>query len=433
MLVVSCSDADQIGIDLIDSNAKLLTTDTLSVRAYSLPCDSVPTSISRQKILGVIDDPVFGKTRSSIYTEIRMEGTSMSLGSNPQLDSIHLVLKYAGTHYGNLSTPLTLRVYELSENFHDQDTVLYSTNSISHVPDLITKDPNGFLVQPAPRDSVMVDTILQAPQIRIPLSDVFGQKFIDSNETEAFESIPAFLDVFKGLFITVDEDLSESSGSGDASLGKGSMFHIDMIHFRTSVELFYSNDEKSSMIRFPINDFAKHFTRVEHFGFDNVFESLRAQIVDQDESWGDSLLFVQSLGHVRTKIELPFLDELKEKSWLINKAELVAPVAEEYINDAYPAFPQMLLLRYEEDGDLNLVYDYSIGLDYFGGQFDETNNRYVFNITQYFQQLIDGTYPNLGVAMLSFQDHVNPGRVVLHGPGRNEGPMRLILYYTVFE
>jgi len=431
LLIMSCSDADQIGLGLIDSPAKL-DTDTLAVQAYTLPGDSVPTSTSRQKVLGVIDDPVFGKTRSSIYTEIRMEGSTVSLGTDPQLDSIHLVLKYEGSHYGNLDTPLTLRIYELIENFEDQDT-LYSNSSIPHSADLITRDSNGFLLQPAPKDSVMVDTILQMPQIRIPLSNSFGQKFIDANDTDAFENIPGFLEVFKGLFITVDENLSESSESDDHAEGKGSMFQIDMIHPLTSVELFYRQDEIPTVIRFPINEFAKHFSRVEHFGFENVLEPLKAQVVDLDLSWGDSLLFIQALGQVRTNIYFPFLDELDGKPWLINKAELVVPVEETFLSETFPAIPQLLLFRYDEDGDINIVYDYAMGLDYFGGKFEETNNRYVFNITQHFQQLIDGQYPNHGMAIVSSRSHDKPGRVVLHGPGRTEDPMKLVLYYSVFE
>jgi len=432
LLIFSCSDADQIGLDLIESPATLHATDTITLQAFALPDDSVATSISRMKVLGVIDDPVFGKTRASIYSEIRMEGNEISLGANPQLDSVNLVLTYQGSHYGMLGTPQTVRVYELSENFPEQDT-LFSNSSLPYIPELITKNPDGFKLNPAPTDSVMIESVMRTPQIRIPLSEAFGQKFIDASGTPTFDNVPNFLEEFKGLYLTVDEHLPDGPGDGGEFKGKGSMVLIDMLHPLTSVELFYHNDDDTLLLRFPINEFAKHFSQIEHFGYETANEVLRNQVIDQDLALGDSLLFLQALGQVRTDIHFPFLDDLLEKPWIINKAELVVPVQEDFVSRLFPVPPQLLLLRHREEGGLTFVADYALGVDYFGGLYDESNNSYVFNITQYFQQLIDGTHPNLGLAMMPSRAHERPGRVVLHGPGRSEDPMQLILYYSVFE
>lgn len=428
----ACSDADQIGLELIESPASLNATDTLTLQAYTLLDDSVATSISRMKVLGIIDDPVFGKTRSGIYSEIRMEGNEISLGENPQLDSIYLVLTYQGSHYGALGTPQTVFVYELSENFPEQDT-LFSNQSVPFYPELITKNPEGFKLYPAPTDSVMIESVMRAPQIRIPLSQVYGQKFIDANGTEAFENVPNFLEVFKGFYVKVDDYLPDGPTDGGEYKGKGSMFQIDMLHPFTAVELFYHNEEDTLMMRFPINEFAKHFSETEHFGYDDAHEALRAQVVEQDLSVGDSLLFVQSLGQVRTDIQFPFLEELEDKPWIINKAELIVPVQADLVSPLFPPPAQMLLLRHKEEGGLTFVSDYALGVEYFGGQYDAANSYYRFNITQYFQQMLDGTYPNLGLAMMPSRSHDRPGRVVFHGPGRSEEPMKLVLFYSVFE
>lgn len=432
LLIFACSDADQIGLDLIESPARLEATDTITLQAHTLFDDSVATSISRMKVLGIIDDPVFGKTRSGIFTEFRMEGNEISLGENPQLDSIYLVLTYQGGYYGALGTPQTLFVYELDENFPDQDT-LFSNQSVPFNPETITKNPDGFKLFPAPRDSVMIESVMRVPQIRIPLSTEYGQKFIDANGTEAFENVPNFLEVFKGLHITVDDYLPDGPTDGGEYKGKGSMFQIDMLHMITSLELFYHNENDTLMMRFPINEFAKHFSQIEHFGYDDVNEVLREQVIDQNIGPGDSLLFLQSLGQVRTDIHFPFLDALPDEPWLINKAELVVPVDAGFLNPLFSPPPQLILLRHKEEGGLTFVPDYALGFEYFGGQYDAGNNRYVFNITQYFQQLIDGIYPNLGMALMPSRTHDRPGRVVLNGPGRTDEPMKLILYYSVFD
>ena len=437
-LIFSCSDADKIGLDLIDDRARLKTTDTITLKARTVIADSVATSLGRMNVLGVIDDPVFGKTRASIYTETRPPVVPLSLGENPVLDSISLVLAYSGRYYGSPGTNLTIRVYELNENFPEADT-LYSNSSLTYSPELITRHPEGFRFRPAPVDSVLVGNDIRPPQIRIPLSDTFGQKILLANDTEAFENIPNYLEVFKGLYVTLDKEL-DGFEAPVGQPGMGSIFQLDMFSVFTAIELYYHNETDTlmrrfnyDMRRFPIDRFARHFTQVEHFGYENANEILRAQVVDGDQSLGDSLLFMQSLGQLRIDIAFPYLDDLIGQTWLINKAELVVPAQEGFASSLFPETDQLLLLRRNEDDNLVLIEDYMLGVDYFGGVFDKQNNRYVFNISQYFQKLIDGDHPNTGLSMLIAGEHERMSRVVLHGPGRTEEPMQLVLYYTVFD
>lgn len=437
-LVFSCSDADEIGLDLVDNRAKLQTLDTLTIKAFTARADSVATSLGRANVLGVIDDPVFGMSRAGIYTETRPPTVPLSLGENPVLDSISLVLAYTGGHYGALATNQTIRVYELSENFPATDT-LFTNSTLQYHAELITLDPNGYRFRPAPADSVMVNNLMRPPQIRIPLSEAFGQKILAANDTEAFQNIPNYLEVFKGLYITVDEHLDGFEAPG-VQPGRGSMFQIDMLSAFTAIEMHFHNHTDTVMLRFPyqsmrfpIDQFASHFTSVDHFGYDNVHEALKAQVVDGDQSVGDSLLFLQSLGQLRVDIQFPYLEQLLDQTWLINKAELIVPVQEGYASKLFPAADQLILLRTRDEGDRVLIDDYMLGLDFFGGTYDANNNRYVFNVSQYFQKLIDGEYPNTGLSMLISRGHERMSRVVLHGPGRSDEPMQLVLYYTVFE
>ncbi len=425
LLIHACSESDEIGLDLVDTRAQLHTLDTLSLQAITVIDDSVAMNFGSMNILGMINDPVFGKTHASIYTETRLPRNNLYLGEDPVLDSIYLVLSYTGNFYGFVRNYQRLKVYELSENFPEADT-LFSNLVIPHEPELITKHPRGHLLQPAPLDSVMIDSIMFPPQIRIPLTDAFGQKFIDANETEAFENVPNYLEAFKGLYIA----------PGDKFDGLGSKYQINMLSPLTSLELYYKNEDDtvSRIQRFPINEFAKRTSRMEHFGYENTHPVLRAQIEESDYSMGDSLLFLQSLGMLRANIHLPYLDELiGDSRLLINKAELVVPVAEGLVAEHLPASRELLLLRIDEDGDLKFLDDYMMGSTYFGGRLNEDKMQYTFNISKYFQQLLDGTHPNDGLALVVAGASEDMSRVVLHGPGRTENPMRLIIYYSVFD
>lgn len=439
-LFLSCEHADQIGLDLIDSPAHMFATDTFTIQAFTVHDDSVATNLGWLNVLGFINDPVFGKTRASIFTETRPPAEILTLEDNPKLDSIHLVLAYDGGFYGIPKTYHTVRVYELTENFPEEDTI-YSTSFIPYDSlNLITKNKDGFRTTFLPRDSVFVDGVRRPPQLRIPLCHTFGQRILDSLETETFDNVANYLNAFKGLYITVD-DVLDGIGSGTHPDPKGGMVQINMPNPLTSIELYYHSGDDTLFLaipatkpiqQFPIDQIANHFTRVEHFGYEEANHALRAQL-EGDISYADSLLFLQALGLVRADIHFPFIDEVKGKRWLINKARLVVPVEEGYESSFFREPRQLMLLRHTEENGLEFLDDYMLGIDYFGGVHDAENNQYVFNISQYFQKLIDGDYPNDGLALVTARRQEVAGRVVLHGPGRTENPLRLEVFYSIFE
>ena len=427
VVIKGCSESNEIGLELIDSPVRMFTMDTLTVKAFTLPDDSVATNFGSRNILGLLDDPVFGKTKASIYTETRLPFNNLSLGEDPQLDSIVLVMYYTGSYYGMVEVFHQVKIYELSEHFPESDT-LFSNIEIAHYPELINKNQEPFRLRPAPRDSVMVDTIMRPPHVRIPLSAEFGQKYIDANGTPAFENVPNYVEAFKGLFITLEDQADEM----------GSLYSFNMVSPLTTIQLFYTriveDDTVSLMQTFPINEFAKRATRIDHFGYDHANESLRRQVVDQELSLGDSLLFIQSLGRVRAEVLFPHLEELaKLPRVVINKAELIVPVQDGFATEDLPEVNNLLLMRLDDNRDLHFISDYYVGADYYGGAFNALENRYVFNISQYVQELLDGYYPNNGLALIVSGSSDNMSRVVLHGPGRTEKPLRLVIHYSVFD
>ncbi len=421
----SCTENDELGLDLVDTKAQLNTLDTLTITAMTVPDDSVAMNFGGGNVMGMIDDPVFGKSKASIYTQTRLPMNDLFLGEDPSLDSIHLVLRYTDNHYGALQTHQTIQVHELSESFPEGDT-LFSNIYIPYHPDPITKDPEGYHFQPAPNDSVLVDTIMQPPHIRIPLSDAYGQRFIDANDTEIYENVPNYMEEFKGLYVTFEDEMD----------GIGSKYQMNMLTPMTSLELFYQTEDDTlyHMQRYPINEFARRSTRIEHFGYEDADEALRLQLDHQDQQMADSLLFIQSLGLLRANIGFPFLEELADlPRLLINKAELVMPVDESFSTEQLPAAHELLLLRMDEEGELHFLDDYHMGAGYFGGRLDEDNMVYRFNISKHVQQVMDGLTPNDKLAVVVVGSADNMSRVVLHGPGRAENPMRLMIYYTAFD
>lgn len=421
LAMAACAEPDEVGLNLIDKRASFSTTDTISLKAYTAIGDSIPANFSFQHMLGVMKDPVFGKVKSEIFTEFRLPGNDFSLGVNPELDSIVLYLGYSGTYYGQLQTFQTIRVYELSEAFPNKDT-LYSNLFIPHYPVQIGQK----LLRPAPQDSVLVDTIMRAPHFPIRLDDAFGQKIINANGTEAFRDIPSFLEYFKGLYISVDDEIN----------GVGSVFNINMYSFFTRLRVYYREEgETARHYDFYISEFAKRFGYFKEYGFEGANQFLLDQLAAQDPSkLGDSLLFIQSMGKLLTKFSFPYLDQLKEQSGLIiNQASLIIPVAEGFSDEMFPQARRLALYRLNADGNMMILSDMFLGEAYFGGVYSEADNHYKFNIARHLQSLLDGKIEDDGLVLVISGSAESAERVVLKGPGVATNSMRLEIVYTIFD
>ena len=419
--VVYCSEPDEMGLDLLHNQARFSSSDTLSIVAFTELADSIPTNFSTQNILGVINDPEFGKIKAGIFAEFRLPRNNFSLGENISFDSIMLYFGYTGKYYGQLEAFQQLRVYELSSSFPNRDT-LHSNLFVPHYPDPIGER----MLRPAPADSVAIDTIMFAPHFRIRLSDAFGQKIIDANGTPAFQDVNSFLDYFKGIYVEVDDQVD----------GIGAIYNLNMFSAFTRLSLHFSeNDTLARRADFFINEFSKRSGYFENRDFSGANPLLIEQLSSpQPEIPGDSLLFVQAMGKVRANIRIPHLQRLTVvPNITINQARMVVPVADSFSGEFFPAATRLRLYRFDQNKAAVELSDIRLGEDYYGGVYNAIKKQYTFNITQYVQEIIDGKIDNLGLGLVVAGSADSAERVVVHGPGHPDRPMRLEIMYTVFD
>jgi len=418
----ACDEPDEIGMELIEE------TDTVNVidfdlAAYTVPGDTVPTNYTERNLLGFINDPVFGSTKACIFTEFRLRETNLDLGEDPILDSVVLELYYSD-YYGNYTTRQNVKVYELAENFPEQET-FYSNFEISHMTEPIA----DTLVRPMPTDSVEVGEDMYPPHMRIRLSkDDIGQKLIEGSGTEHFVDNEAFLDYFKGIHITVDELEPEEDG---AILYFSLVRSGDLVsHSQIKLYYHFEGDTVSTTERFPIDDFAKRATNIDHYDYENAHEYLKKQVIDNETSYGDSLLFLQSMGGAEVFIDFPKLDSLAKEDVFVNSAELVVPVnaEDEFYSDLFPQPARLLLLQQNEEGELYHIPDSEFG--YFGGRYDEDEKEYRIRITQHIQEVLKDPESHYGLTLINTQSHSNAYRLVLRGSGLEDNPLSLELKYT---
>ena len=74
--------------------------------------DSLSTKSASYSLVGDLNDPFFGNSNLSFYTQVGLTSNSLIWGEGATTDSIVLQMIYAG-YYGDTLTPLTMKVYEI--------------------------------------------------------------------------------------------------------------------------------------------------------------------------------------------------------------------------------------------------------------------------------------------------------------------------------
>ncbi|MDX1939415.1 MAG: DUF4270 family protein [Saprospiraceae bacterium] len=434
-LMVACTDPTEIGADLLEGDkAEVGFTDTLEVIATTIKTDSILTyfpvfQTSEAFTLypcGNMIDPIFGTTKAQIYGQLSLSDFLPDLEAAAKVDSIILVLPYDSIGlYGNLKETYGISVKRLTEDM-DNNLSYYSNDSFQ-------SDPNPLAnVQFVPRlDSITifdyatgeVDTLKIPAQLRIPLPISFAQELIQL-DTNFYESDSAFISYFKGIHIQ------------PTTVNQG-MLSFNLANSRSGIYLYYEKtDTSKAQYQFEFNAFRARSVQFEHNAAGTIVERYAG-----NTSLGDSLIFLQGMAGVTTKLEIPFVKNLT--GVVINKAELEVRIAELPGDnlDIFTPVPQIVLIRPEEDGDFVSIDDVTILLRQgttvfntaYGGMPEEGKpgepKVYKMNISTHFQRMIDGSRPN--ILYLSVLNRVEtPSRVALYGTKHPQYAIKLKVAFT---
>ncbi|TAL58865.1 MAG: DUF4270 domain-containing protein [Bacteroidetes bacterium] len=425
-LVISCKKKtpENIGLPILPGDDLLDAefTDTVTLITHTVLDDSLKTDEVTPLLLGNMNDPIFGVTKSSIFTQLVLSKTNPVFGTDPQLDSAVLSVVYsAGQYYGTLY-PQKFKVYEVTEQLY-KDSTYFSNRMVQYGTEIgsvyVTPEPN-----PA-TDSMMVDTLKYPPHLRITLDKDFFQKFLTDKPASFYTGNAAFQSDFKGLYI------SSASGS---PVGQGSILYMDITHTYSRITLFYHNETDTTSYFFGIA--SSTCARFSHFEHDySSAAEITAQINSGDEIQKDKV-FVQPMAGVRTKVTMPYLKDLFKKGKIvINKAELILPVDPASISvsgsDSLSPHPKLVATIADSVLGPVIMPDYFEGATYFGGEYDEDKMEYRFNIARYIQQVLNGTKQNQGLYIITNARPSTANRVQLMGGSSSlNNRMRLKITYT---
>lgn len=427
LLGYSCKKSpNTIGNNLIDGDNYIgvYHTDTLPIVCHSF-LDSIGTKNVSYALLGSMKDPVFGTTNAGFYTQLHLSSTDHKYGNSPVLDSLVLQL-FINSYYGDTTALQTVHVYEMTDTLSTTESYYcYSempTDNIDHA--------NGYQYRPHPttKKVILANDTVDRPVIRIPLSQELGNKIMNLDST-AYSEPDLFKQYFPGLYV-ITETINED----------GAICYIGLTNNTYSqLQLYYHEAEtpnKTMRYDFYVTATDVFFNRYIHDYTQGDVDFVE-QVVNGDQALGQQKTYLQSMGGIKTFLQIPNLEHLADtmdgRHLIVNEARLVIPSGNAAQDSSiYKAPTSLVLVGLNADGTTYLLPDYYEGNTYFGGTYSSATQSVTFRISEYVEDIIRGIKPNLGLNLGINGSAFNAARWTIAGPqSEQEKKMHLEVTYSI--
>ncbi len=465
-LFASCKDSNTIGLDLNEDYAiKGTLMDTATIKSQTLKDDPTSGVGLVRHPLGFMNDPIFGKTEASLAMAVGRPGNAgYSFGTNATIDSAVLVLPYSTQFYGDTTTSTyTVKVNQLTNDISKETS--YLVNKVWPAEATVLGTYTGK-IKPNTRFKISdivsgkPDTLKSVvPQIRIKLDNNFILNNIIKLDSATLSTANNFYKSFKGFNVTA------------TATGDGGMMFFNFGGTDGKIEIYYKKQNATTTtaidtvaVNFPIANSAGPVTAsIKHTYTGTAVET---QLNNPNATY--PVTYLQALAGLKNKISFPYLKEFladlkKPKNGgnpntkaIINKAELVIDLSNGTDIIPFSAAQRLAFYRYDiagqranvPDNDNSIQGSYNgdrraLGELLFGGYFDSVNKRYIFTVTSYIQDLLDGKTEDYGtfLAPSSLTEfNVNPpvtsaARSIINKhkkdptSGKTSG-LKLNIYYT---
>ncbi|RXK61472.1 DUF4270 family protein [Lacibacter luteus] len=463
-------ESTRLGGDLLPGSDRLITdTIVLPVITHSfLDQDSILLDKSEQYLLGWVNDPMFGTTSASISMQFLPSSYPFSYAVAKDslfLDSCVLSLSFNGL-YGDTNAVTKVNVYKLTDPTF-KSNVYYP---LSFLPNFSTGDLLGstsYTVAEIRNKKYNTrytdDSIFN--QLRIRLDNSFGRLLLDQdNVNGAFRNDTIFKNFFNGVAIVPDTAVSGNAIS-----------YFQLSNAKTRINLYYRQLNREGKTDTTSISFNYVADTVRSASANKVYRNytgstVAAYLINTTPS---SLVYLQSGPGTAVRISVPGLDTIRNKEYIIHRAELVAqqvyqgPLAQENIfvppylhlfsyssTNAVEPIPFDQPYYFTNTYFLNprqLDTSFNIETAYTGGNpnyiRDNVNNQiaeYHLNMTSYVQNLVNGKatrrdfklsapyYPRFSNKQIG-STYLNPlayGRVQLGGGAHSTQKMYVRIYYS---
>ena len=405
MAFSSCKKLPDIGSSLQPNSSyiKVAFSGKHDIIAETEHVDSLSTKAASLSLVGDLNDPIFGNSNMSFYTQMGLTSNSVKWGEGATTDSIILQMIYSG-YYGDTLTSLTLKVHEVAESMSGDSMTYYSNTSFA-----IGEELANYTFSPRPRTKGNIDDdSLTSAVVRIPIDNSLGDKFI--NDENNFSSNSNFMKYFNGLYV-----------SCEPASGTGAICYFNLLNTKSYLRIYYHNDYDTTFTDFNVSD---KYIRFNHF--EHNYTSAQAPIAFDDTS-SNQYLYVQSAAGVRSRLIFPTLNQWAKDmntNVLVNEAKLILTGANDNINGVnndtalFTQPAQLVVVKAKEDGSYSILPDQLVGTSYYNGTYNPKTDQVWFRISEYVQDLIlsDSDAENYGLFIYTYAGANNAKRWIFHGP-----------------
>lgn len=383
----SCEDEiSDVGSGLVDTGslANALYVDVIS---YNTNNDSIRSDeqVLQNAILGVYEEPVFGRTKARFISQARLGQLNPDFGTNAEMDSVILRIPvfyesdedevdtdttyvYLGENeeatdtatirikrtykldsiYGKTDLPMTLQVREVGEYLLSQDSTYYSNpnlgssiNNISILPNVLgsAEIKNKVVTYEQRASNGTSEVPVVAYEIKLD-KDYFKQKFIDNQNSSDLNDQAAFIrNFFRGIELSVAES-------------QGYFFNFNPSLISLTMYYSYDNpneeDEDDDDYQARLNNalpltFTSYWNttpgynvQINQYEHNNRSLEFVNSYTNPNTESGDSRLYLDGLDGTKTiiKIDQDQLEQIRQnvinEDWAIVGAELNL-----FIDDSY--------------------------------------------------------------------------------------------------
>jgi hypothetical protein len=420
-LLSSCEEnPSKIGIGLLPNSdfMTIKSTDTLTVRSYTMYKDKVESDNPQTSYLGNLYDPYFGTTTAGFVCQLRPKDSLTSLGSIV-IDSVKLFMNLlsvkgdtVGEHYIKLSE-ISRQIYTDSVYYSNQTVQLTGKSWISDALPILNGDSTNNL------------------ELRIPRQ--FGE-YLTRDKSMIFLSndVPDFRSYFKGLYFQMvspaEPLLASLSVASPGATGSYSNYFA----------VYMTVDDTISNTAFFLLDAVS--TNASYNLFSHIFSTAKPdkKIQHINDRYPDTLSYLQNLNGVYTRLEIPSLKALKADTALrkiaVNKARLILPYVVDNTNFTNSTIPSLLYLRYlTSTGTKYIVSDYyTAGAAFYDGTPDTTTAySYNINIATYMQDYLEDKTDSIMSSLELFLDPTSSYNLILKA-NKSYKPVKFDFTYTKF-
>lgn len=423
ILMVSCEeDPSKIGRKILPGSdfVNIKSTDTVTVKSYTMFSDSIESDNPSTSYLGQFYDPYFGTVTAQFVSQLRL-GSDWDFDKYV-IDSIKLFLEFSNVT-GNVDKPQYLSFSRIAKQIYT-DEVYYSNEDVPLT---------GFKIENILLPDLKADTINNI-EIDIPL--VFGDT-ITSDTSMLFHhsTKPDFRSYFKGLLFEITSP-DEQPVFASLSIDPPGTYETYMNYFI----IFLHDDANSPRQYYLILDAISRNAAFNIFKHDYSNAEPDKKIQHINDGYPDTLTFLQKMDGLYTKLSIPGLSDIKNdpamKNISVNKARIIIPIHYDNILYKPSKLPSLILLRFlTSSGKRYIVPDYyptsSSISTFFDGTPDTINHVYNINIATWMQKYIENNSDTLTTDFQLFLLPSSSNNLILKA-NNSHTPVKFEFTYTKF-